>query len=125
MVGVGELSFVAVLTVLATPIFLFLIAHLLFPGEATGADLEDYYYAQAPLLWGLVIAATVTGTFVRPVVFGYSILHPANLSGIPMLGLCVALMISRNRRVHATLVPVVLVMVLLDTVLTNPAISVG
>jgi hypothetical protein len=125
MEGVGELTFVAVLTVLATPIFLFLIAHLLFPAETEGVDLEDYYYRQTRLLWGLVIAAIVAGTFVRPLVFGYSVLHPANLSGIPMLALGFVLALSRSRRVHAILVPLVLIAVLLDTVLANPALSTG
>jgi len=125
MARVGELTFVAVLTVLATPILLFLIAHLLFPTEAENADLEEYYYDQAPLLWSLVIGGATVGTFLRPVVFGYPVLHPANISGIPMIGLCVVLAASGNRRVHAVLVPVVILTVVLDTVLANPVISTG
>jgi hypothetical protein len=125
MAEMGEISFVAVLTVLATPIFLFLIAHLLFPTRVEGADLEDYYYEQAPLVWGLVIAATVAGTFLKPLLFGYAILNPTNISGIPMLVLCVALVVSKSRRVHGVIGPVVILMVLLDTILANPAISTG
>ena len=101
--GVGEITFVAVLTVLTPPVILFLIAHLLFPARAENAGLEEYYYRQAPLLWSLVIAGTVVGTFVSPLVFGYQILHPANLSGIPMVVICVILASTQSRRTHALL----------------------
>lgn len=125
MEGVGEISFLAVLVVLASPILLFLIAHLLFPTQSEGADLEDYYYRQASLLWALVIAGTLEGTFLEPLVFGYPVLHPANLSGIPMVAFCLVLAVSKNRRAHAILVPVIILTVLLDTILATPAISTG
>jgi hypothetical protein len=121
----GEISFVAVLTVLAPPIVLYLIAHLLFPLSPENVDLEEYYYSQSPLLWGLVIAGTVEGTFVHPLVFGYPVLHLANISGIPMTILCVFLAVSKNRRIHAVLGPIIILTVVLDTVLANPAISTG
>jgi len=121
--AMGEISFVAVLAVLVPPVLLFLIAHLLFPSQVEHADLEDYYYRQSPLLWGLVIAGTLEGTFLQPIVFGYPIFHLANISGIPMVALCVVLATSKKRRVHGVLGPLVILMVVLDTVLANPAIS--
>ena len=118
-----EISFLAVLAVMAPSVVLFLIAHLLFPTQVEGVDLEEYYYRQSPLLWGLVIAGTLEGTFVLPLVFGYPVFHPANISGIPMVVLCFFLARSKNRRVHAVLGPAIILMVVLDTVLANPAIS--
>ena len=106
-------------------IFLFLIANLLYPKQAEGADLEEYYYRQSPILWGLVIAGTVEGTFLQPVVFGEPVFHPANISGIPMVVLCLVLAASKNRRIHSVLGPIIILMVLLDTILANPAISSG
>ena len=123
MEGMGEISYFAVLAILAPPVFLFLIANLLYPSSPEGADLEEYYYRQAPLLWGLVIAGTVLGTFLQPLIFGDPVFHPANLSGIPMIAICLVLAVSKNRRVHSVLGPVIILMVLLDTVLANPAIS--
>ena len=123
MEEVGEIAFLAVLVVLATPILLFLIAHLLFPTQAEGADLEEYYYSQAPLLWGLVITGTLAGTFLEPVISGYPVFHPANLSGIPMVAFCFFLAVSKNRRAHGVLVPIIILIVLLDTILATPAIS--
>lgn len=121
----GAISFFAVLTILASPILLFLISHLLFPEQARGADLEEYYFGQSTLLWMLVITGTLTGTFLEPLVFGYPVFHPANLSGIPLVAICLVLAYSKNRRAHAVLVPVTLVMVLLDTILATPVISAG
>jgi len=123
MEELGQISFFAVLTLLASPILLFLIAHLLFPGQSKGANLEEYYYGQASLLWILVVAGTIEGTFLKPLVFGYQVFHPANLSGIPMVAFCVLLAASKNRRVHSFLVPIIIVMVVLDTILATPAIS--
>lgn len=125
MEGLGEITFLAVLTLLVPPIILFLIAHLLFPSEAQGADLEEDYFRQSALLWILVILGTLDGTFLRPLVLGNPVFHPSNLSGIPMVAFCLVLAASRKRRVHAFLVPVIIAMVLLDTILPTPVISAG
>ena len=50
-------------------------ANLLYPSSPEGADLEEYYYRQASLLWGLVIAGTVLGTFLQPLIFGDPVFH--------------------------------------------------
>jgi hypothetical protein len=125
MEGMGEISFLAVLSILVSPIALFLIAHLLYPTETKGSDLEAYYFRQAPLLWGLVIAGTIVGTFIEQLLLGQPVFHPSNLSGIPMILLCSVLVVSKRRRVHSILTPVILLMVFLDTILANPAISAG
>jgi hypothetical protein len=114
-----------VLALLAPPIFLFLIANLLYPKQVGEVDLEEYDYRQSPILWGLVVAGTLSGTFLQPIVFGDPVLHPSNISGIPMLFMCGVLAMSKNRRVHSVLGPVIILMVLLDTILVNPAISAG
>ena len=121
--SLGEISFVAVLAVLAPPIFLFLIANLLYPRQAAGVDLEEYYFRQSPILWGLVIAGTVEGTFLQPLIFDEPIFHLANISGIPMVALCLVLAVSKSRRVHSVIGPLIILMVLLDTILANPQIS--
>jgi hypothetical protein len=42
-----------------------------------------------------------------------------------MIAICLFLAVSKNRRAHTVLGPVIILMVLLDTVLANPAISTG
>jgi len=123
--GVDTVSFYAAVFLLLPSIVLFLIAHLLFPHPAANADLEEYYYRQAPLLWSLVILGTIEGTFVLPLFSGEEIFHPTNLSGMPMIVICAGLVWSKRRRVHGLLVPIVLLLVVLDTLLTSPAISMG
>jgi len=123
MEGVGEISFVAVLAILAPPIVLVLMANLLYPKQAQRIDLEEYYYRQSSILWSLVIVGTLEGTFLQPLLFGEPILHPSNLSGIPMIGLSLALAVTKSRRVHAVIGPLIMLMVLLDTILTTPAIA--
>ena len=125
MEGMGAISFLAVLSILAPLIFLFLIANLLFPNRPEDSDLKAYYYRQAPLLWGLVVAGTLVGTFVQPLVFGEPVFHLANVSGIPSVAICLVLMVSKNSRVHSVLGPLMIVIVVLDTILANPAISTG
>jgi len=42
MEGMGEISYFAVLAILGPPVFLFLIANLLYPSSPEGSDLEEY-----------------------------------------------------------------------------------
>ena len=123
LVDVGSISFGLVLALLFPSVMLFLIAHLLYPRPATDANLEDYYYRQAPILWGLVILGTVVGTFSGPLLEQEPVFHPNNLSGFPVMAICIALIVSKSRRVHSALVPLIVVLVILDTWLANPAIS--
>lgn len=120
---VEVISFGAVLLLIVPSLVLFLIAHMLFPRPAKGANLEGYYYKQSPVIWGLVVFGTVEGTFIMPLVEQEPIFHAANISGLPMVALCVALAVSKNRKVHAIIAPIVLALVVLDTWLVNPIIS--
>ena len=123
-VDVVELRFLSVLLLLLPAVVLYLIAHLLNPRPMAKADLRDYYYRQAPVLWGLVILGTIIGTFVEPLFSGDEIFELANISGIPMIAICVGLALSKKRAIHSVLAPLVIVLLVLDTWLVNPAISV-
>ncbi|MDH4047387.1 MAG: hypothetical protein OEW68_14185 [Gammaproteobacteria bacterium] len=120
---VEVISFGAVLLLIVPSLVLFLIAHMLFPRPATDTNLEDYYYKQSPVIWWLIVFGTVEGTFIIPLVEHEPIFHAANISGLPTVVLCVALAVSKNRKVHAFLAPTVLALVILDTWLVNPIIS--
>jgi len=123
LVDVGTVSFGSVLALLFPSVMLFLIAHLLYPRPATDANLEDYYYKQAPILWGLVVLGTVVGTFSGTLLEQEPVFHVNNLSGFPVMAICIVLIISKNHRVHSVLAPLIMVLVILDTWLANPAIS--
>lgn len=120
---VEEISFGEVLLLIVPSLVLFLIAHMLFPRPATDANLEDYYFKQSPIIWGLVVFGTVEGTFIMPLVEQEPIFQASNISGPLTVVLCVALAMSKNRIVHAIIAPIVLALVVLDTWLVNPIIS--
>ncbi len=123
LVDLGVISFGAVLSLLFPPIMLFLIAHLLYPRPAANADLEAYYYKQAPVLWGFVVLGTIVGTFDGTILENEPVLTAGNISGFPVMAICLALIVSKNRLAHSLLVPLTVLMVVLDTWLVNPAIS--
>ena len=86
-----------------------------FARSETEADLEDYYYKQSPIIWGLIVLGTLEGTFIIPLIEQEPILHMANVSSLPTTTFCVTLAASKNRLVHAILAPIVLALILLDT----------
>lgn len=118
-----EISYGQSLTLLTGPVILFLVAHLLYPDPAKGADLRSYYYRQAPVLWGLAALGTVIATFVVPLVFRFDILHPDNLSGLATAPMMVVMAMSKRPSIHGILAPVVLLALVLDTVLATRFIA--
>lgn len=123
LVGVTVINLWTAIFLLFPSVVLFLIAHLLYPRPAENSDLESYYFKQAPVLWGLVVLGTVVGTFVLPKIEDEPIFHWANISGIPIIIICSALTVSKNRIIHSLLSPIIIVLVVLDTWLANPSIS--
>jgi len=112
-------SFGGLLMMLGSPICLFLISHLLFPETLRDADLSEYYFEMARVVWPIGAMATLIGTFFRPVAFGSSILETGNLATIPTLLLCFVLASTSARRIHSVLVPTIFLVILLDTVLVT------
>jgi hypothetical protein len=123
LVDVNIVNFGSVLAMLFPSVMLFLIAHLLYPRPAVDADLKEYYYRQAPVLWSLVILGTIVGTFSGPLLEQEPVFHPHNVSGFPVMAIGATLIISKSHRVHSILAPLIILLVVLDTWLANPAIS--
>lgn len=117
--SIGEWSFPAMLLMLAPPIFMYLIAHIIFPERDQSASLEDYYYRRARLIWLLAALTVIVSTLFRPLAFDMPLWVVDNASNIPTLAVCVALSISNRRWLHRMLVPVVLLIVLADTLAIN------
>lgn len=107
------------LLMLATPILLFTIAHVLFPSNKDCTDLGDYYFSRARLIWSLGLVTVITGVGFRPLAFGMPLLIADNLSAIPSVLLCILLLTIRNRTVHKFIVPLIPIMIALDTLAIN------
>lgn len=105
------------------PVFLFLSAHILFPERQSAGNLDEHYLARAPLIWGLAGMTVVVGTIFRPIAFDTPLLVLDNVSAIPTLAVCLLLSIVKTPWLHRTLVPIVLVIVLLDTLAINCSIG--
>ena len=121
-VNVAEVDFGLVLLWLLPSVLLFLLAHLLYPRPTANSDLEAYYYEQAPVLWSLVLLGALVGMAIS-ILEGERMFELSNLSGLPMIAFCLALIASDNRRLHALIAPLLLILVVLDTWLANPTIS--
>lgn len=116
-------SFPAMLLMLGSPIFLYLMAYVLFPEQDTVADLDEYYFERARLIWPLAALTVIVGTLFRPVAFGDPLWVMDNASGIPILVVCLVLTFTRARIAHQVLVPIVMASVLLDTLTFSHSIG--
>ena len=122
---IPELTIWSVLTLLASPILLFLLAHLLYPRGSEGVDLKDYYFRHASILWWLVVAGMVFGTLIKPLSLDVKIFQTNNLSGFLTIPVCAILASTKNHRVHHILAPLVLGVEIFDTLLAGLVISEG
>ena len=121
--SVSSVRFTEVLLLLLSPVALFLLAHLLYPRPVANANLEAYYYRQASILWSLVLAGTVLGSIITPLLRGDPLLEASNWPSLPVIGISVVLLLTKKPLVHMVLAPAVMLSVVLDTWLINPAIS--
>ena len=122
---IPELTVWAVLTLLASPLLLFLLAHLLYPRVTEGVDLKDYYFRQASILWWIVVAGMISGTLIKPLSLNFNIFQMNNLSGFLTIPVCIILASTKNQYVHQILAPLVLGIEIFDTLLAGLVISDG
>ena len=117
--GATEWSFPALLMMLAGPVCLFLIAHLLYPEEVAGSDLRKYYSDVSRPIWILGALGVTGATTFRPLIFGQTLFAADNATSFLMLVVFLVLSVSRRRILHAVLIPAILVLLLLDTLLIS------
>ncbi len=124
LTDVSEWSFLALLLMIAAPVCLFLMAHLVFPDPMDGADLEQYYYGEMRPIWALGAVAVVASTLFRPLVFGQVLFSASNATSfIGLLGFA-ALFASKRRSVHAVLVPSLVALLIVDILWWSAVIGV-
>ncbi len=109
-----EWTFHGLLMMLAGPVGLNLIAHLLFPEPMQGANFREYYYGAMRPVWWLGAMTVVLATMFRPLIFGDSVRSPENATSFLFVFGFIALAISKRSILHVILVPIFLLLVLLD-----------
>ena len=116
-------SFLGLLMMLTGPIGLFLISYLLFPQPAKGADYREYYYGPMRPVWWIAVLTVTLATLFRPIVFGEKLFAIDNASSLfGFVGFTV-LALSKNRTVHAVLVPALFAAILWDILAMSFEIS--
>jgi hypothetical protein len=116
-------SFPAMLLMLGSPIFLFLIAHVMFPERDSKVSLDDYYFERARLIWALAALTVIVGTLFRPLAFGMPLWIFDNLSSVPTIFACVLLSLVNIRTLHRVVAPLILVVIVLDTLAVSYSIG--
>ena len=119
----SDWSFLGLLMMLTGPTGLFLIAYLLFPQPVKGANFREYYYGPMRPVWWIAVLTVTLATLFRPIVFGDDLFTIDNASsfigfvGFTILGL------SKNRILHAILVPALFAAILWDILAMSFEIS--
>jgi hypothetical protein len=119
---VPEWSFNGLVMMLAGPVGLFLIAHLLFPEPVHGADFRQYYDAAMRPVWWLAALTVALATLFRPLIFGLNLFSLDNATSFLFFLGFIALALSRRSVLHTILVPVFLMLLLLDILEWNSII---
>ena len=116
-------SFLGLLMMLTGPIGLFLISYLLFPQPVKGANYREHYYGPMRPVWWIAVLTVTLATLFRPIVFGEELFTIDNATSlIGFVGFTV-LALSKNRTVHALLVPALFVAILWDILAMSFEIS--
>jgi hypothetical protein len=107
-------TFPVLLLMLAGPITLFCISHLIFPSKIAGADMEKFYFSNSRLIWGLASFTVIVATLFRPLAFGVPLFDPSNIASLFLLVIFLGLTFTKNKLVHVLGLPVILAAMLLD-----------
>ncbi len=112
-------TYPAMLLMLAGPILLYLVSHLVFPEPTDPVHLEDHYFDRARTIYSLALAVVVVTTLFRPLAFGMPLFVIDNASGIPTAIILAAVIVSRSPRVHSFVAPLALLLLFVDTLVIS------
>ena len=118
-----EWTFASLLMMLAGPVGLFLIAHLMFPVSMSGANVREYYYGVMRPAWSIAAATVLLATLFRPLVFHWQLFTPDNATSLAFFVGFLLLAISKRPQLHAVLMPFFLALLLIDILQWSFAIS--
>lgn len=116
-------SFPVLLLMIGGPVCLYVISHLMFPDDIKGIDFKEIYFDDARILYMLAALAVILATLFRPLSFGAPLFVTDNLTSLGFLISFIILAISKNRWIHGTLVPLMLIALLSDILIFNMSIS--
>jgi hypothetical protein len=107
-------TFPGLLLMLAAPVGLFLIAHLVFPEPVVGSDQRSFYFEKmSPAFWIAVLTVLSSVSF-RPVILEDEFFAPDNLSSFLLIAVFCSMIFIRNAVYHGVMVIFVLLALLVD-----------
>lgn len=118
--SVQQWNFSTLLLMLAGPIGLYIISHMLFPEKWEKADLEAHYYSHSRVNWSLAVLTTVAATAFRPLSFGYELISYDNLASLFMIIVFGALAAFKRPLLHKILLPIIAVLIVSDIFVFSP-----
>ncbi len=119
---VNEWAFPHLLLMLATPVGLFLISHLIFPEDFEDADFEEYYFENSRLLWPAAAVTVLSALSFYPIIFGSPIIIADNALPFAMIGFFAILTISKARALHLAAIPILILALLIDVMVFRPVL---
>jgi len=117
---VEQWAFPHLLLMIATPVGLFIISHLVFPDDFEDADMEQHYFDNARLLWGAGAFTILASILFKPLAFGHELWIAGNASSFGMVGFCIALAATGYRPLHLATIPIFVIAMALDVMLFQP-----
>ncbi len=116
-------TFPGLVMMLAGPIGLFLLAHLVFPENIEGEDIRTFYFEKmGPTLW-IAVATVLVSVLFRPLIIGSELLVVDNLSSLLLMIIFTAMAKIKNPIFHSCMVILVLVGLLADILYVGMAIQ--
>lgn len=115
-------TFGQLLVTLVNPVLLYILAHLVFPPD-DGTPLREHYFDRHRLLFSIVVLSAIASIVSWPIAFGMPLWGEHNAAPVVMALGALTLVASANPRLHATMLPVGMVLVLLDIVFGFSEIS--
>jgi hypothetical protein len=115
-------TFPDLLMMLATPVGLFLISHLIFPDDFEDADFEVYYFDISRILWPSAAVTVLAAVLLHPVAFGGNLMTADNALPFAMMGFFLVLALTKARWLHLSAVPLLMAALLVDVMVFRPVL---
>lgn len=117
-------TFIGLLMMLAGPIGLFLISHLVFPQPLAGANLRTFYYDKMSSIFWIAVFTVLASAAFRPVILGDQLFTIDNLSSFLLVPIFASMARTKNTLFHSYMVVLVFVSIVVDILLGNIVYSI-
>jgi len=121
----GEVTwtFPALVLMVAGPIIVHMMAHVLYPNADDEKPPTEYYLSKSSLFWSLGVVAVITSVLFRPLGLGKELFIIDNFTNAPLLIGFIVLIFNKNIWLHRVAAVVFTVLILADTIFINYQIN--